>query len=254
MQTSHSRYKLNLRWYKVVLALLLSLELTAQDSPTEHLIDYDDQWIHYGFLIAGHSSRYRMEYSNAFTTDALDSLHSIVPRNTGGFKVGFVVNMRMFQYLDFRILPTVAFYENVVDYNYIDGTTFSFLKDATFVEIPLMLKYKSARRGNTAMYLLTGFTPAIEAAGKADEGTNRQKLETRNWNYSLEIGAGLDIYFQFFKFSPELRYSYGLYNLLFEEKNDFNVGMDRLVMQNFSVYVTFEGGPTYFKRRKRKKQ
>ncbi|MBV6644756.1 MAG: PorT family protein [Cyclobacteriaceae bacterium] len=253
MQNPHLWNKLNIRWYKIVLILLLSTEVFAQDAPTEHLIDYDAQWIHYGFLMGVHSSRYRIKYNEAFTAPDLDSVHSIIPRNTGGIKVGFVVNMRLFQYLDFRMMPAVSFYENNLEYRYTDGTTFNFFKDATMVELPLLLKYKSVRRGNAAMYLTWGVTPSIEAAGKSDELANEEKLETRNWNLAVDIGAGFDIYFPLFKFSPEIRYSYGLRNMLFEEKNEFNVGLDRLVFQNIGFFITFEGGPSYLKRRKRKK-
>ena len=227
---------------------------TAQNKIKENLIDYDEQWIHYGFLMSIHSSKYRIKYSENFTSPLMDTVHSIVPGNNGGFKLGFVVNMRIFQYLDFRILPTVGFYENDLVYQFTDGSSLRELKDATMMEMPLLLKYKSYRRGNVAMYLVGGINPSLEAAGKGDEVQTKQRLELKNFNLAIDIGAGFDFYFPLFKFSPEIRYSYGLRNMLTNKVNNFNVNLDEIVIHNIGLFITFEGGPSYLKRRKKMKK
>lgn len=256
MQNADTWYKLNLHWKKITVAAILlwlfASESTAQNKIRENLIDYDEQWIHYGFLMSGHSSRYRIKFSENFRSPLQDTVHNIVPGNLGGFKLGFVVNMRVFQYLDFRILPTVGFYENDLTYFFTDGTSLRELKDATMMELPLLLKFKSARRGNVAMYLVGGINPSLEAAGKGDEVQNVQRLELRNFNLAFDFGAGFDLYFPLFKFSPEVRYSYGLRNMLSDKENNFSVNLDEVVYHNIALFITFEGGPNYLKRRRRK--
>ena len=248
MQTINPRYQLYLRGRKIAFYLLLLVGVGystfAQNNPKNNLIHYEDQWIHYGFLIGIHSSKYVTRYSDFFTTPAMDTVHSIVPGNLGGFKLGFVINMRVAPYLDFRLLPTVAFYENDLTYRFTNGISQRELKDATMVELPMLLKYKSARRGNIAMYMVAGINPSLEASGKGDEQDVSQKLELRNWNLAIDVGVGLDIFYEYFKFSPEIRYSYGLRNMLTDEQNDFSVGLDRLTTQNLGIFVTFEGGPS----------
>ncbi|MEQ8904763.1 outer membrane beta-barrel protein [Ekhidna sp.] len=248
MQTINPRYKLYLRGRKVALLFVFILGLGqssfAQNNPSDNLINYGDQWIHYGFLISVHSSKYVIRHSEHFTSPAMDTVHSIVPGNLGGFKLGFVINMKLAQYLDFRILPTVGFYENDLSYRFTNGITQRELKDATMVELPLLIKYKSARRGNLAMYMLAGVNPSFEAAGKGDEQDVGQKLELRNWNIAIDVGVGLDMYFAYFKFSPEIRYSYGLRNMLTDDPNDFSIGLDKLTTQNLGIFITFEGGPS----------
>ena len=71
-----------------------------------------------------------------------------------------------------------------------------------------------------------------------------ETLETKNWNLSLETGVGIDIYLPQFKLSPEIRYSWGLFDMLQPEKNEYNYALDKLVFQNLSFYITFEGGPS----------
>ena len=36
-------------------------------------------------------------------------------------------------------------------------------------------------------------------------------------NFALEIGAGCDFYFEYFKFAPQIKYSYGLKKLIVED-------------------------------------
>ena len=263
MQFTHTGNKLHLYGYKIILlsaalTIVGIIECSSQrrgifhEDATENLLDYDDQWIQYGFLMSLHNSRYRIEYDDIFTTPQMDSLHSIVPGHLSGFKLGFVINIFLFQYLDLRLLPTVGFYEFDLTYRRTNNVPLRELKDATMMELPLLLKYKSVRRGNLAMYLVGGINPAFEAAGKGDRAVKRDKLELKNFNLAFDVGAGLDIYYPLFKFSPEVRYSFGLTNLLNDDRNDFTVNLSRLVTHNIAFFITFEGGPNYLKRRRKR--
>ncbi len=257
MQSINFRYFFHLHGYKVVvLSLLMAYSVSgmAQNDPTENLIDYDEQWIHYGFAMAWHSSRYKTLYADEFATPSLDSLHSVISERLPGFKVAMLANMRLLEYLDLRTMVTVGFYENRLLYRFTDGVSLEELKDQTMVEIPILLKYKSVRRRNVAMYMLGGFTTALEAAGRGDDLDIRSNLKLKNWNYAVEAGVGFDIYFELFKFSPEIRYSWGVRDMLTDEPTDYTFPIKRLSYQNFSFYITFEGGPTYLKRSKKFKR
>ncbi|MFY0655000.1 MAG: PorT family protein [Cyclobacteriaceae bacterium] len=237
--------KLNLHWHKIALLLLMlcaGMDAQAQNTKKINLPIYDENNIHYGFLIGGHSSKYKIEYSDAFVSQGLDSLHSVIPSNLGGFKLGFVVNFLLYQYLDIRLLPTVAFYQNDLTYRFTDGTSVNELRDPTFVELPILFKYKSVRRGNTRMYLLGGINPSIRAAGKGED--NELKLLLKGTNLAFEFGVGFDLYQPLFKFSPELRYSFGLVDMLQDKKNVFSIPLRRVTTHNLTFYITFEGGPT----------
>ena len=249
MQDTHFWNKLYIHRNKIIILILLalvSLDVEAQRDrrdKKENLPFYDEQWIHYGFLIGLHSSNYRIKYSEAFLSTAQDTVHSIVPNNLPGFKLGFIANIHAFQYLDIRASITFAFYEFDLDYRFTDGTTLNVLQDPTMVEFPILLKYKSQRRGNMGFYLLGGINPAFQASAKGDEATAEETLETTGFNLAIDVGAGLDIYYPLFKFSPEIRYSYGLSNRLQSNVNSFNQGLSSLVTHNITLVFTFEGGP-----------
>ena len=174
MQATDIWYKLHIYGIKIALLFGLWFLSTAghaqtYGNKTENLIHYDEEKIHYGFAFGIHGSRYIIQYNEDFISPTFDTLQSIVNKSLGGFKVGFVVNFHLFQYLDFRILPTFGLYENELDYRITDGSTLTLFKDATYFEIPLLLKYKSVRRKNTAMYVVAGINPSFEAAARGDD-------------------------------------------------------------------------------------
>ncbi|MCP4460185.1 MAG: PorT family protein [Cytophagales bacterium] len=248
MQIPHIRHKLDIYRHKVIVLLVLlvlALPTHAQNNPTDNLPDYDDHKLHYGFLIGLHSSKYRVQYDDIYATPQFDTLHSVIPGNLGGFKLGFVINFHLLDYLDFRVLPMVAFYESDLTYRYTNLTVQRHVKDATIVEIPLLLKYKSQRRGNYAMYMIGGIKPSFEAVGRGEKEDSSDKLDLKKSQISIEIGAGFDMYFQLFKFSPEIRYSYGLKNMLEEgSTSQFNAPLKKLTTHNITLYISFEGGPS----------
>ncbi len=248
MQDTYFWHKLNLYRNKIVIVILiilssLSFESIGQNNRTENLSSYDEQWIHYGFLFGLHNSRYRVKFSEAFLSNAQDSISNIVPGNKPGFKLGFIANIHLYQYLDLRTSITFSFYEFDLDYIRTNAETLNVLNDPTMVEFPILLKYKSQRRGNTAFYLLGGINPSFEASASAEEENIEDTLETSGFNFAIDIGIGLDLYYPLFKFSPELRYSYGVTNRLKNNINDFNIGLRSLTTHNLALIFTFEGGP-----------
>ena len=261
MQIAHLWHKLHIHRHKIIalgVLLMLGNPAQAQNNPTDYLPDYDEHKLHFGFLIGLHSSKYRIQYHDQYATPAFDTLHSVVPGNLGGFKLGFVVNFHLFRFLDFRILPTFAFYEHDLTYRFTNLTELRHLKDATILELPLLLKYKSQRRGNYAMYLVGGIKPSLEAVGRGQREDTSAKLDLKKNQISIEIGAGFDMYFPMFKFSPEIRYSYGIRNMLNKNSNsEFNAPLKKLTTHNINLFISFEGGPStisgsYGRRSKRK--
>ncbi len=213
MQTANFRYKLNLHWNKIILftlGVVFSFHVSAQQYEKENLPNYDDQLIHYGFYLGGHTANLKVRYNEAFVSNQFDSLHSIIPESSPGFTVGFIVNLRIAQYLDLRTLPGVGLYQYTLNYNTYDQAeevTFQGKKEAFYAELPLLLKYKSQRRNNFRAYMIGGAKPSFEVSGKRSSEINEDILLINTFNLALEIGFGIDIYYELFKFSPEIRFS-----------------------------------------------
>ncbi|MBL7832789.1 MAG: PorT family protein, partial [Cyclobacteriaceae bacterium] len=202
--------------------------------------NYDDRKWTYGFLIGLHTTSYQIKYADNFITDDLDTVHSVIPDWKPGFSLGFIVNYRVNDYLDIRLTPEVAFYEHTLRYNYTDGTYQDQLVETTMVEFPFLLKYKSLRRGNVRMYVVGGAKPGIEASGKKELENISDGLEVKNLNMSLEAGIGLDLYFPLFKFSPEIRFSRGVSNILDNTRNDYGKPLKYVNTNTITIYLLFQ--------------
>ena len=237
-------HKFNILGKKValfVLGVMLFGSAFAQSSSEMRNPRYDERKIiTYGFSLGFQTASYRLKYSDYFTDPAMDSVHSILPRKRPGFKLGFIVNFKVAQFLDVRITPTVSFAEYVLEYNFIGGDQFTELVESTGVEFPVLFKYKSQRRNNLRMYLVGGITPIIEAAGKSGLDEDSDRLQIEKFNANLELGFGLDMYYPLFKFSPEVRFAYGLVNVLSPSENDISRGIEDLRTKTLSFYFHFQ--------------
>lgn len=246
MHTTYLWSKLNLCRRKVVVTFfflcIATVAVFSQRQVGMNNPNYDNRFLSYGFLIGLHNSTYQLKYSERFTSRELDNIYSISPRWARGFSLGFIVNLKLADFLDFRVMPKVAFYEHELQFLYLDDTpTVNELVETTVVEFPMVFKYKSERRGNNRMYFVGGVKPGFEASGKNDlEAIGDNNLPINEFNLSAEIGFGLDIYYPLFKFSPELRFSKGIANMLGSDINTLSEGIDRLNTNTVTLYLLFQ--------------
>jgi len=223
------------------LGLLLFGNTLAQSNSEMFNPRYDERKIiTYGFSLGFQTTAYQLKYADYFLDPAMDSVHSILPKKRPGFKLGFIVNFKLAQFLDLRITPTVSFAEYILEYNFVGGDQFTELVESTGVEFPVLFKYKSQRRNNLRMYLVGGITPIIEAAGKSSLEEDLSRLQVEKFNATLELGFGLDMYYPLFKFSPEVRFAYGLVNVLSAHENAKSIGIDELRTKTLSFYFHFQ--------------
>ena len=228
---------------EIIVWCLLSASCIApasgQKSKQENLPHYDKRRIHYGFLMGIHRSYYNVDYSGKFINHQLDSIVSIMPPPRLGFDLGFIVNLRAGEFFDLRTTPKVGFYEYMVEYSFADETTINQLVESTLVEIPVLLKYKSIKWGNSRIYIIGGLMPGIQASGNKNDIEER-KLQTSNFSLNGELGFGFDFYFPLFKFSPEIRFSRGLVNMLEKDRFGYSDGMAGLNTNICTFYLLFE--------------
>lgn len=203
--------------------------------------NYDNKRLTYGFLIGLHSSTYQIKYSDRFITPQFDTLYSVEPDWSAGFSLGFIVNYKLADLLDVRLTPTVAFYENKLTYRFTDDAkNMEEIVETTMVEFPVLLKFKSERRENLRMYMIGGVKPGFEASGKKGIEKTETTLEVKNINLSLDVGFGLDIYYPLFKFSPEIRFSRGITDVLANRNNKFGAPLERVNTNTINLYLIFQ--------------
>jgi len=214
----------------------------------QNLVAYDDKLLHYGFFLAINRSGFRTNASSFFNQQLLDSsikpqakLYAINPQPSLGFTTGFIVNVRIFDFLDVRVLPTVSFYQRFVSFRFQTDSVVTELKQSTFsfLELPILLKYKSQRRNNTRMYMIAGIKPAIEVGSKKGE-IQDDRLRSTTFDLNVEYGFGFDFYYPLFKFSPEIRFSHGFSNLRNVDPNIYAKSIKSMYTHTVAIYFNFE--------------
>ncbi len=246
MQTANLWHKLHIHRAKIIVLFLLFLSLslvgqTRKPGVTLHRMDSDKKNIKYGFMLGFHQNWYGVKYSNQFTEDTYDDVSSISGISRVGFDLGFMVNLKLDDQFWVRVVPVkVGLYQNIVRYFDNDGnvTLDDQLIESTRIEPGIFMKYRSVRRNNSRMYIVGGVSGSFRS-GKEDLNTVVDRLEIRKMNVKVEFGIGIEQYFKFFKFAPEIRYARGIMNVMNPTDNFWHNGIDRLVTHNFTLYLHF---------------
>ncbi|PGH37861.1 MAG: hypothetical protein CRN43_18605 [Candidatus Nephrothrix sp. EaCA] len=244
MHTFDLRNMLDIRRFKIVFCLLFLMLGNAQAQlfskwAKQHNPNYDNRFFSYGFQVSVHTTNYWVKYSDRFVTPKMDTVHSVVSQFRPGFIAGFLVNLRLGEFFDFRVTPQAGFYGLTLLYRYTNKATQSLLVESTLLEIPMLFKYKSERRGNVRMYMLGGVTPAFQLTGKYSASTS-SALDIAKENFALNTGLGFDFYYPFFKLSVEARFSRGVANMLKSQNGAFAAPITSLYTNTFAVYFIFQ--------------
>ena len=241
MSTINFRNQQYLRCGKIGAAIFFILVVSlgfGQVSKKINLAHYDDGAIHYGFQLGLNRTGFRIRQSDQFV--ATDTIQALYGTSSPGFSLGFLFNYRLADFFDVRFTPYVGFYERRInfDINLSDEPILAQFQ-SSIIELPVVFKYKSSRRGNNRMYMLGGLKTSVEVGGKKKQLTSTQ-LTTRSVDLSFEYGVGVDIYYELFKLSPEIRFSYGLRNLFIPDDNLYSENISELSSFTTTFFLYFE--------------
>lgn len=246
----------------LLLLAFFPLLLHAQKEKVQYEPNHDDKWLHFGFSVGMNT----MDFNIRSSQMAVDSgIYTEVSNLRPGFHVHALSNLRLNDFLDLRFTPGIAF-GGVREINYILSDPQSTLispddvpvrVESNFIELPLLLKYKSLRLNNFRPFVIGGFNTRIDlAATKKTWGRSRKEnnlILVKPLDFYYEIGAGMDFYLQYFKFGIEFKYSVGLRNVLQTsvkkhgeiivpdpEDAIFTESIDRLFSRMFMITLHFE--------------
>lgn len=224
----------------------------------------DDQNLHFGFSFQYINSEYKIQKTSNWrapffedgkqVTDSLTSIRSIP---NPGFGIGFVSDLYITPNLDFRFTPSLVFADRIIDYQYKDGATIDqagvqspdgFTRrtvQSTMAELPLSIKLKSDRRNNFRAYLLAGAKYGIDIGSKSktdDKGeiAINKFLKNSKGILSYEVGIGFDLYFEFFKLTPEIKLSNSVNSILKRDDTPYASPIEKLFLRNFVFSLYFE--------------
>jgi hypothetical protein len=200
-----------------LILFLVPLTLSGQKEKPMNRSWYDEKLLHFGFSLGFNTMDFNITPSQEYLE--IDSIYPEVSRLNPGINIQIVTDLHPSRYIDIRFLPGVSFgqrnvryYKNQVLYNQQQRL------ESSFMEFPLLLKYKGDRLNNVRPYIITGLNYRYDLAGKKEFDEDRPVyIRVKRPDLYYEAGAGLDFYLMYFKLSVELKMSRGIRNVIVDD-------------------------------------
>lgn len=235
----------NLSKYILVLLLVFASSITFAQESRGNLPTYYKERLHFGFTIGVNRANFIIHPAPHF--ERFDTLKSVVSIPKYGFNLGIISELMLHQYITLRFIPNLSFAERNLEYSFEGFDTIVRKKsiESTFLNFPLNIKLRSKRVDNFGAYIVAGGSYSLDLASKRKSVTstdpNEQIVKLRRDDFSYEVGAGAEFYFEYFKFAIEGKLSIGTVDLLIHDNTIYSNSINKLNSKVFLVSITFEG-------------
>lgn len=186
-----------------MLLLAGSFQAQAQmfgKDPLINLENWDKQRVYWGYYLGMSYYDFQFEYKN----DGKD----ILVDNGLGFNVGLIGNLRLTEYIDLRFEPGLTFNQRDLTFPGFDNE-YDALREvkSTYIHFPLLLKFSSLRTGNIRPFVIGGLSTALNLSSnvKNRQDNSNNVFRMAKWTNFYEVGLGVDLYLEYFKFTPSIR-------------------------------------------------
>lgn len=241
-----------IRYVALLLCLFCSHQVFPQAAPAWGG-GADERDFSFGFTFSYVGSYFKIDknpdwrapYFDAVNGQLTDSLMSIGSAPGQGFAVGFLARHRITDHLEVRVTPGLIFADRGLNYTYAnpDQNRLKSIRTTT-IDIPALMKLKSDRIGNLRAYLLGGLKYSQSLGSKGDGDATAAPLEKAiknvNGYASYEVGLGFDIYFEFFKMSPEVKIANSFGDVLVHDNGPFTRPINKLGLHTVMFSLHFE--------------
>ena len=206
-----------MRRFVLILACIFGLtswNMMAQRERVKNQPYADMKWFHLGFHVGLHTQDLILTHSGV-TTDG-ETWFAEIPSYSPGFSVGVIGDLYLNTFLNLRFTPTIHFGDKKFLFREQNsGEEFTTNVRSSYLNFPIDIKYTALRLNNYRPYILAG------AYGSLDIGRKKgNPLLLKGTDFGLEFGIGCDLYLPFFKLCPELKFCFGLVDLIEKDRPD----------------------------------
>ena len=214
----------------------LTINSSAQKNKTtiNNLQNFDQQKIHFGYFIGLNMYDYKFK---------LEQEKTITVENKFGFNVGLIGDLKLNRNLNLRFEP--GLYKNNLNIVYNDIGNEKREKKSTYINLPILLKYSSERYRNIKPFIVGGLSSSINLSSNQNRIDDIESglYRTKTVSFNYELGFGVDLYFQYFKFSPSIRGVFSLTNELIPDNptssGDFTNNIEKLYSRGIFINFSF---------------
>lgn len=231
----------------IIILLVISASGSAQNpndlfgkDPIINLENFQQQRIYFGFYLGFNSFDFKIDYKKVG--------EDIQVKKSTGFNVGLVADLRLQEYINLRFEPGLYYTKRDLQYSssYFPATPrkSDMLREvnSTYIHFPLLLKFSSVRTGNVRPYLLGGVSATLNLSSNANsiDDNYEEVFRVKSWTTNYEMGFGIDIFSEYFIFSPSIRGVFALTNELVPDNNPESPWTSNIEsMKSRAVFINF---------------
>lgn len=223
----------------LLLALLASVSLgycqiNAKDN--HNYMDFQNKNYYFGMAFGTSFSSFRVGQSTYLQND--DAIKIVESSPKGGFNIHMVSNLKMGEFFDFRFNPGFSFmYRNLIYNNETERTI-----ESVYFETPFGVRFKSMPYKDKRAFMSAGIRYGYDVASNSNTRKSETVIKISPHNFQYEVGIGMQFYYPFFIFSPEIKMSRGLNNALIYNRSLLESRvLDNITNQVFTLTFNFEG-------------
>ena len=205
-----------LRYFVSLAVFAFSLSLAAQEPKVQNRPYIDQRKFHYGFLLGLHMQDIELENNGFIDPETGEQWYAEINNYSPGFTVGVLGDLRLNKYFSLRLLPSIHFgQKHAVYHEQRSGADSTQLFKSTYISVPIDVKFSAPRYNNFRPYLIAGINPMIDLTARKHDA-----LRLKPFDLYLEVGFGCDLYLPFFKLVPEIKFCFGLLNIINKDRSD----------------------------------
>ena len=205
-----------LRYFVSLAVFAFSLSLAAQEPKVQNRPYIDQRKFHYGFLLGLHMQDIELENNGYIDPTTGEQWYAEINNYSPGFTVGVLGDLRLNKYFSLRLLPSIHFgQKHAVYHEQRSGADSTQVFKSTYISVPIDVKFSAPRYNNFRPYLIAGINPMIDLTARKHDA-----LRLKPFDLYLEVGFGCDLYLPFFKLVPEIKFCFGLLNIINKDRSD----------------------------------
>ncbi|MFH6972123.1 type IX secretion/gliding motility protein PorT/SprT [Flavobacterium petrolei] len=203
--------------------------------PIINLENFQQKKIYYGFYLGFNSYDFKIDYKSE-TPD-------ILIKKTTGFNVGIIGDLKLQKYINLRFEPGLYITKRDLYYpNFTNSSDALREVNSTYIHFPLLLKFSSLRTGNIRPYAVGGISSTLNLASnsKLKDDNFQQLFRVKSWTTNYELGFGIDIFSEYFIFSPSIRGVFGINDELIRDNDPNSPWTSNIAsMKTRAVFINF---------------
>lgn len=203
--------------------------------------EFQNKPYYFGITLGTTNSRYKVFHGQNFTS-GVDSIAVAEGLRSPGFNVHVIGNLKIGNYFDFRFLPGFSFVERPIEFRNFAGVPRERRIESVFFEAPFHVRYKSEPYKDKRAFVIAGLKYSYDVASNSKTRESDNLIKISPHDFQLEIGAGIQMFFPYFIFSPEIKFSQGIGNILIfnSELEDARI-MEKILSRILTISFHFEG-------------